>query len=302
MLTPPFFKRIGQASVCILTMGAFSGLVAGPSVRLSEVVSANGGLLTDEDGDSPDWIELENVTESSVDLAGYGLSDRRKESIRWLCPPRILPAGGFLVVFASGKNRSAGSNLHTSFSINSEAEEIRLTSPDGTTIDSVAVPALRRNVSYGRGPTNPAAWRFFPVPTPRAVNAGTSFAADLREAPVFSSPGGFYDAPVSLTFDSVEPGATVRYTLDGSEPTEDSPLFGAALAIAGRAGEPNRLSMIQGTSTANQHTDGWKPPVGEVRKATVVRARAFKADALASPVATHTYFIGAGGAIPMACQ
>ena len=81
--------------------------------------------------------------------------------------------------------------------------------------------------------------------------------------------------------------------LDGSEPDELSPLFPASLAVTSRAGQANTHSMKTGTATANQHTDGWKPPLGEVRKATVVRARAFRPDAQPSPVVTHTYFIGA---------
>ena len=50
--------------------------------------------------------------------------------------------------------------------------------------------------------------------------------------------------------------------------------------------------MISGTATANQHTDGWRAPLGEVRKATVVRARAFRPGALPGPVGTQTYWIG----------
>ncbi len=85
---------------------------------------------------------------------------------------------------------------------------------------------------------------------------------------------------------------SVRYTLDGREPTEDSPLFTAPVDVGSRAGEANVLSMISGTATASQHTDGWRAPLGEVRKATVVRARAFRPGALPGPVGTQTYWIG----------
>ncbi|MCR5679616.1 MAG: CotH kinase family protein [Prevotella sp.] len=48
-----------------------------------------------------------------------------------------------------------------------------------------------------------------------------------------SHPHGFYQQPFSLTIDAGDPSLTVRYTLDGSEPTAQSRAYTAPLAIKG---------------------------------------------------------------------
>ena len=285
-------RLLAALHLCGAVLVGTGAASAGGELRLSELVSSNDGSLRDENGDAPDWIELRNTGTETVALAGWGLSDRAGQPFKWTFPARTLPAGASLVVFASGKNRTpAGGRLHTNFAIDGDGEAVVLTSPDGTATDAAPAAWIPEGLSLGRSEPG-GAWRFFAAPTPGLANAGASYGAVLREAPEVSIPGGFHPDPVTLLA-AGEPGAVVRYTLDGSEPDEGSPEFPPALAVGSRAGQPNELSMIQGTSTANQHTDGWRPPVGEVRKATVVRVRAFKPDARPSPSATHTYFIGA---------
>lgn len=50
--------------------------------------------------------------------------------------------------------------------------------------------------------------------------------------PVISPPGGTYVSSQSLTVTCSTPGAAVRYTLDGSEPTENSPIIGDPISIS----------------------------------------------------------------------
>ena len=49
--------------------------ILGQTVHLNEIVSSNGDNLYDEDGDTPDWVEIYNPTSEIVNLSGYGLSD-----------------------------------------------------------------------------------------------------------------------------------------------------------------------------------------------------------------------------------
>lgn len=264
-------------------------------VRLNEIVSSNGGSLRDASGATPDWIELHNDGPTVMELEGYGLSDREDAPFKWVFPRRRLAVGEFLIVFASGRDQRAG-ELHTNFSLSRGGETVVLTAPDGTQVDVVPAVVLRRDVSFGRDPAH-GSWRFFPKPTPRAANVGSSYAEILHEAPTVVQAGGFYEAPIDVSLASMPPGSEVRYTLDGSEPTEASPLWPEHVSLGERTGENAVLAWIEGTSIANQHTDGWKPPLGPVRLAHVLRVRAFKPGALPSPVTTHTYFIGAAARV-----
>jgi len=279
-----------------LWLSALLGLANTPgwgAVQLNEIVSRNDSVLADEDGEYPDWIELRNLDTAALNLAGYGLSDDPTLPFKWVFPTRVLPAGGYLVVFASDKNRTNTPTLHANFAINPEGETLVLTRPDGVRMDQVATGFLPSNFSLGRvldGRTN---WLLFPRPTPGSANTTAGYA-ELLPAPSFSRPAGFYDAGFSLTVSSPAPEAVIRFTLDGSEPTTNSAVYSVPLEVRDRSGESNGISMIQGTATVNQHTDGWFPPNGLTYKCTVVRARLFQDNRPPGPVATSTYFVSPG--------
>ncbi len=116
-------------------------------------------------------------------------------------------------------------------------------------------------------------------------------------APAFSVPGGLYATNVEVSLSTVETGAVVRYTLDGSEPTEASPIFTNALVLGSKAGTPNDLSEIPTNyePSGPPYYEGWQSPAGEVFKFHVLRARTFRAGSMASPAATRSYVVDAAG-------
>ena len=107
-----------------LLLFLLAGFVVGPGhleggIIISEFLAENDGGLVDADGDSPDWIEILNDSSQAVNLGGWHLTDTPANLTRWTFPSTNLPAGGFLVVFASGKNRTTpGGELHTNFQLN----------------------------------------------------------------------------------------------------------------------------------------------------------------------------------------
>lgn len=127
--------------------------VHGQDVFITEFLAINGTDFVDEDGESSDWIEIQNMGENSVDLEGWYLTDDAADLEKWSFPEATLGTGDFLVVFASGKDRQeAGAELHTNFKLSSGGEYLALVKPDGATVQhefSPAYPAQRRDVSYG---------------------------------------------------------------------------------------------------------------------------------------------------------
>ena len=49
--------------------------------------------------------------------------------------------------------------------------------------------------------------------------------------PTFNPPGGVYTGPISVTISSTTPGATIHYTLDGTDPTESSPVYNTPISL-----------------------------------------------------------------------
>lgn len=84
----------------LLTLTCVSG-----QVLINEGANANATQILDEDNDDPDWIELYNAGSTAVSLQGYGLSDKVDVPSKWTFPQVMLPAGGYQLVFLSGKDR-----------------------------------------------------------------------------------------------------------------------------------------------------------------------------------------------------
>ena len=94
------------ATVC--AWGCLFQTLPAQNVLINEVMSSNGHTLLDENGDSSDWIELYNAGAAPVSLAGYGLSDDPALPFKWTFRDAAIGPGGFLLVFASGKDRQPG--------------------------------------------------------------------------------------------------------------------------------------------------------------------------------------------------
>ena len=120
---------------------------------LSEIVADNESGLSDEDGEQEDWIEIYNPSSVAEDLSGWHLSDDAADRQKWTFPAGAsIPAGGYLVVFASNKDRTvAGETLHTNFKLSSDGEQLTLSKPDGSIASSLTYPDLGEDISFGTG-------------------------------------------------------------------------------------------------------------------------------------------------------
>jgi hypothetical protein len=121
-------------------------------IRITEFMASNTHTLADDDGDYSDWIELENTAVTNVDLVNWALSDSPGNPEKWLFPSTNIPPGGFMVVFASGKNRRVpGAPLHTNFKLSAAGDYLALSRP-GLSIATEFAPSFPQqfpDVSYG---------------------------------------------------------------------------------------------------------------------------------------------------------
>ena len=98
---------IGQLryQLLIIIIATSACTLLAQAVVLNEYMSSNGSTLFDEDGDTPDWIELYNPGTVAIDLGGYGITDNPLEPYKWVFPAiEILPQD-HLLIYASGKDR-----------------------------------------------------------------------------------------------------------------------------------------------------------------------------------------------------
>jgi len=192
------------------------------AVRITEIAAVDQEVLADGDGDYPDWIELYNPGPETVNLEGYFLTDRPDWLQKWRFPSVEIPAGGYLIVFASGKDKKDSAGFwHTNFRLDGAGEYLALVAPDGQTVRLALDPKFpkqRAGMSYGEVPGEPGHFVYWEQPTPGRVNSGPWYEGLVGDTH-FSVDRGFYDTPFDLELSCETPGAKIYYTLDGSEPT-----------------------------------------------------------------------------------
>ena len=228
-----------------------------PQIILSEFMADNKKTLNDGDGDSSDWIELYNAETTAVDLTNWRLSVQSDNPEQWKFPKVTLAANKYLLVYASGKNRTnVAAPLHTNFKLPKEGGYLALLDATGGVVSEFpSYPPQFQDVSYGRiqgMPTSVAG--YFATPTPGAANAvgGAGFAPEVN----ISRRSGTFTAPFFLGLSTAATNAAIRYVFGTNMPTEGSPLYSAPLTI---------------------------------NRTTVVRARAFEPGLLPGPLVTASF-------------
>jgi hypothetical protein len=157
-------------------------------------------------------------------------------------------------------------HYHTSFKLDADGEVLFLTGPQGFIIDSLEIPFLDENHSYGRKEGELNRWVLFVTPTPGEPNVGESFEGYLEDIPRFTPPGGRFQSSFQLALSSENPADTIYYTLDGSNPDAGSFIY--------------------------------NDPIG-VDSDMVVRARIVRTGYLPGKIVSHTYFSGTDHHLPV---
>ncbi|MBR4539317.1 MAG: lamin tail domain-containing protein [Clostridia bacterium] len=175
------------------------------ALRLNEVVPSPKSGLRDADGDFSDWVELYNAGTKDIKLGNYALSDDETKPAKWPFPKdAVIPAGGYYIVFCSGKDKVEESTNypHTNFSINNEQETIVLSTLVGELVDQVVVNGVERDMSYGRD--EDGNWRVFTLATPGAPNnqTGANRADQFIRA---LNPTGVYISEVMSSANLIKP-------------------------------------------------------------------------------------------------
>ena len=186
------------------------------SLVINEICASSITTLADETGDYPDWIELHNTSSSPIDLSNYALSDNPDSLVKWRFPAgSVIPAGGYTVVFASGKDQPAAPDSwpHAGFRLRSNGETVILSDIQGRMVDLVTYDLLEADQSWGRDETNnPSLFKTFTQPTPGMRNDRTSEVA-MDTKLVLANPSGLYITEV-MTGNSKTPGPGVKNYYD----------------------------------------------------------------------------------------
>jgi hypothetical protein len=187
---------------------------------INELMASNIRTITDPQGQYDDWIEIYNFGDEAIDVGGMYLTDDLSAPTKWRIPGNspsatIIPPHDYLLIWAD--NDTADPGLHAKLKLDSTGEELGLFDTDGASlIDSIIFSEQTADISYGRYPDGGDNLQYMASATPGSANISgyLGAVAELN----FSKRRGFYDAQISVTISTETQGATIYYTLDGSEP------------------------------------------------------------------------------------
>lgn len=241
-----------------LTLKGATEETLAPELIINELMQSNIDCLTDDLNEFPDsWVEIYNPGDVTRNLGSYKIGTSKKHENAYQLPDNISVAPNSHLIIYCDKE---GKGLHSDFRLDSGKETLYLFKGDKT-IDAVedikAQPSP--NVSYGREADGSSKWGYQLKPSPGMSNKGGISNIILGE-PKFSTVGKVTYDKVNLALqvpDGSPTGTVVRYTLNGSEPTESSTQYNG-----------NPIS---------------------INESTVVRAKLFCQGAISPRSTTHSY-------------
>lgn len=219
-----------------------------PQSKFASLLTAGNNVLS---------IEVHNVSTTSSDLS------MRPFLIAGVSTPTVnyqaLPSW-FVVPTTT-------TYLHTNFKLKAGGQVVQLYNATGTLVNSVSAPALLIDNTYGRHTNGSATLRILTPATPNATNnTATPFVSYWNDPVSFSVPAGFYSSNQTVSITSTNVNSTIRYTLDGTKPTETSTVYSGPITIT---------------------------------KNTILRAGTFNTGYLPSNFETNTYFINQSVSLPV---
>ena len=115
---------------------------------INECMPNNTSTAADQDGEYNDWVEFYNTTNSSINIGGYFLSDRKSEPTKFQFPNLMVSSNEYLIVWLDKDMLQEG--LHTNFKLSANSEQVYLFNPDTNLVDYVHFTNIQADISVAR--------------------------------------------------------------------------------------------------------------------------------------------------------
>ena len=180
---------------------------SGPVVVISEFMCFNKKTIKDELDKSSDWIELSNLTNDTLFLEGYTITDNLAQNKKHTFTSGYIPPQNQKLFFASGIDTS---ETHLNFKLDKIGGEIILINPNGEVQSEVSYPKQFKDCSYLKVD---GLWHYSKFPTPGKENNTKDFISGVAPPVAISFTREGDEIRVKLS--ATEQGK-IKYTTNGS--------------------------------------------------------------------------------------
>ncbi len=228
---------------------------------IQEAVSYND-TFHEKPGKFYDWIELKNISDETIVLSEYYLSDQSDNLKKTHLPDAQLKPGELFLVFCSGNSALTSADyFHADFAIGTE-EHLYVSDSAGVISDRLFLHDVPLYGSIGRLDDCSGFW-YFSNPTPGKDNRNGF--RNISDQPSASIAEGVYQGMEGLEI-VLSGNGDIYYTLDGSVPD----------------------------STDRKYEE----PIN-VKKTTIIRAVCMEENKLSSAPATFSYILNENDTLPV---
>lgn len=247
-----YIQHLVIAALTLLNSLALNAQETG--LIINEIMPANISYLLDNTYNYGGWMELYNTSQESINLAGYHLTDDISQPDKYTFPKNMgsIEAGAYKLVFFDNNDQD---QRQVNFKLDCDGGALYLLDDKKKIIDLIEYGAAYALTSYARECDGDVLWSTTITPTPGRSNNNIQFSTKRTAMPQTNMQPGVYSENISLKLSG---NGTIRYTTDGSEPTEKSSIW---------SGTKNLSST------------------------TVIRARAYQKGCIPSEILTCTYII-----------
>jgi len=235
--------------------------VAKGPLAIWEVMTSNDKYLPQVLGQCYDWVELRNISDSTLDLSGFSISDDLDVPGMYELKNVKLKPGQSVIIILSDEEGAAKSGVQQApFVLDAQEDQLFLFDPQGNLLDYVFLKNIPYGCSYGRNQETGG----FSYMEPSPGNPNTAGYRLISSAPVSSHVSGVYSGEEFAV--TLEAEGDIYYTTDGSVPDAGSKKYQDTLKIG---------------------------------KTTVLRAVAIEEGKMASDIYTATFIVGDTHEVPV---
>ncbi|MBR4713526.1 MAG: CotH kinase family protein [Paludibacteraceae bacterium] len=204
-------------------------------IFINEIMPNNVNTVIDEDYKFPEgWVELYNTTDHDINIKGWYLSHKKSNPLMWEIPVQcVIPSHGYRIIYTDKEETTTSEHIHADLDMDNTSGKLYLIRNDGTIEDET--PKYKDapiNHSYGRCQSDTSSWIWFEDATPMQPNQEDCLDRETAPDVEYDVQGGIFYKSLTVKLTAPNPYEhNIHYTLDGSEPTEQSPLYTSPITI-----------------------------------------------------------------------